>query len=61
MVPSKQEIDALAEKTLAEWDIPGLALAVVYKGKPICISGYGTKKRGSQDLVTEKLFFKLPL
>jgi CubicO group peptidase (beta-lactamase class C family) len=45
-IPSEHEIDTLAQKTLAEWDIPGLGLAVVHKGKQLRITGYGIKQRG---------------
>jgi hypothetical protein len=31
--PSSQDIDALVQKTLTEWQIPGLALAIVHTAK----------------------------
>jgi CubicO group peptidase (beta-lactamase class C family) len=58
-IPSTQEIDALAKKTLSEWDIPGLALAIVHKGKPIVVAGYGVKERGKLDAVDENTLFQI--
>lgn len=57
--PSKQEIDSLAQKTLSEWDIPGLGIAVVHKGSLVCVSGYGIKRRGSTEPVTEETIFQI--
>ncbi len=38
-----KSIDALAEKLLADWKAPGLALAVVQNGKIVHAAGYGFK------------------
>ncbi len=56
---SEHDIDDLAKKAITEWDIPGLGLAIVHNGKPLRVCGYGTKKRGSPDPVTEKTVFQI--
>ena len=57
--PSSCDIDKLANETLVEWNIPGLALSVVHKGKEVCVSGYGVKKKGEPDPVTKETIFQV--
>ena len=56
---SSKKIDQLAEQTLKEWEIPGLALAVVHKGKEVRVAGYGVKERGGFDKVNADTLFQI--
>ena len=38
-------IDAFVEATMAEWKVPGLALAVVKEGRVVHMEGYGFRDR----------------
>lgn len=39
-------VDNCAERTLKEWDIPGLALSVIHSDDLPINKGYGVKTRG---------------
>lgn len=52
-------IDDLANLTLKAWDIPGMGLSIVYQGKDLKISGYGTKVRDGTDPVDEYTVFQI--
>ena len=58
-IPDQHEIDSMSCETLKEWDIPGMAIAVVHKGKNVAIAGYGVKQRGGTDLVNEETLFQI--
>ena len=51
------QIDGLAKKLLKTTGVPGLAVAVVYKGKVLFAKGYGVRKVGQpQKINTETVF-----
>lgn len=56
---SSQEIDELVHFTMKEWNIPGLGLSVVHKGKDLKVSGYGVKCLGKPDPVDENTVFQI--
>lgn len=58
-IPSSQEIDSMANATLKEWDIPGMSIAVVHKGKDVKVAGYGVKQRGTTDVVNNETLFQI--
>jgi len=41
-----QILDAYYQRVLAEWDLPGMAIGIVYDGKLIFSRGYGVKELG---------------
>lgn len=43
---------------MKEWQVPGLAVAIVHRDKIIYTRGFGVKKRDSSDLVNEKTVFQ---
>ncbi|WP_454752731.1 serine hydrolase [Cupriavidus necator] len=51
--------DALVEKSMAEWKIPGLALAVIRDGEPILLRGYGVRDSAAPAPVTTTTQFLL--
>ena len=52
-------IDALVQETLTEWQIPGLALAIVKNGKRLKVAGYGVRARGENASVDDHTLFQL--
>lgn len=51
--------DAQVDSVLAAWKVPGLALAVVQKGKVIHLKGYGFKDVAARAAVTPKTKFAI--
>ncbi|GAB3502928.1 serine hydrolase [Emticicia fontis] len=51
------EIDALAEKTLKTFDVPGIAVAVIKDGKVIHSKGYGVRSLNTKQKVDENTLF----
>lgn len=54
-----EQIDNFANETLHNWEIPGLALAVIQKDKETYIQGYGVRIRGSEQLVDPQTLFQI--
>ena len=53
------DFDQYAAKTMADWNIPGMAIGIVQDGKLIFAKGYGVKTLGSNDPVNEKTIFQI--
>src|SRR5688500_7736612 len=62
-VPSAQsssslpDIDAYVARVLAEFEIPGLSVAVVKDGKVVLAKGYGVRKLGAREAVDARTLF----
>ncbi|HKA18321.1 MAG TPA: serine hydrolase [Blastocatellia bacterium] len=56
--PSK-ELDDYINKALKDWDVPGLALAVVKNDQIVFAKGYGVRKIGDPTPVDEKTVFAI--
>src|SRR5688500_7879648 len=54
-----QHIDAYAREALKQWDIPGLALALVHDGKVVYLKGYGVKELGKPEAMTPDTVFPI--
>lgn len=52
-------LDALAAKAVADGQVPGLAIAVVYRDKPVFLKGYGVRKAGKPGAVDADTVFQL--
>ncbi len=52
-----KEFDAYVEKSRLEWQVPGMAVAVVKEGKVIFAKGYGVQQLGTKDLVDTQTLF----
>src|SRR5437763_9178315 len=52
-------LDAYAQKVLADWHAPGVALAVVKDDKVILARGYGVREIGKPDAVDEHTVFDI--
>lgn len=54
-----KEIDAYAEKTRADWNVPGVAIAIVKDDKVIFAKGYGVREIGKPEKVDENTLFAI--
>jgi len=52
-------IDAYVADAMAQWKVPGLAIAVVKDGKVVFAKGYGVRKAGGKDAVDENTVFPI--
>jgi CubicO group peptidase (beta-lactamase class C family) len=52
-----KEIDAYAEKTRLDWNVPGVALAIVKDDKVVFAKGYGVREMGKPERVDENTLF----
>lgn len=52
-----KNVDAYVEKTMTDWRIPGLSLAVVKDDKIIYAKGYGVREIGKAEKVDERTLF----
>ncbi len=54
-----QGFDDYVNKALKDWDVPGVAIAIVKNDKILLAKGYGVKKIGDPAPVTEKTMFAI--
>ena len=54
-----KEIDVYAEKTRTEWNVPGIAIAIVKDDKVVFAKGYGVRELGKTDKVDENTLFAI--
>ena len=50
-------LDALVEQGLKDWQVPGLAIAVVKDGKVVLAKGYGVRSLTKREPVTDDTLF----
>ena len=51
--------DAFVESVMKEWEIPGIAVAIVADGKPVHVRGYGYRDVDSRESVTGRTLFAI--
>jgi CubicO group peptidase (beta-lactamase class C family) len=51
------DLDAFVARTIREFEVPGLALAIVKDGQPILLKGYGVRRLGTAAPVTPQTLF----
>src|SRR5439155_5954683 len=49
--------DGYAEKALADWKVPGMAVAIIKDGKVVLARGYGARTHGDKASVVERTIF----
>jgi CubicO group peptidase (beta-lactamase class C family) len=54
-----QGLDAYIEKAIKDWEVPGLAIAIVYNDTIVHAKGYGVKELGKGGAVTERTLFAI--
>src|SRR5688572_19870128 len=52
-------IDAYITKAMADWKVPGLAVAIVRGDSVIYAKGYGVRKVGTTDAVNDRTLFEI--
>lgn len=52
-------LDAYVQKVMAQWQVPGLAIAVVQDGKVVLAKGYGVRELGKPDKVDADTLFDI--
>ena len=46
-----RDIDAVAQRAMAEWNVPGMAIGVVYRGETLYAKGLGIRELGQAEPV----------
>lgn len=54
-----KEIDTYAEKTRADWNVPGMAIAIVKDDKVVFAKGYGVRELNKPEKVDENTLFAI--
>jgi CubicO group peptidase (beta-lactamase class C family) len=57
--PETTAIDTIVRDALKAWNVPGVALAVVYQGKVFYLKGYGLRELGGNNPITARTIFPL--
>jgi len=57
--PELEGLDRRIERGLAEWEIPGLAIAVVHGDSIVLARGFGVRELGSREPVDERTLFAI--
>src|SRR5687767_7107243 len=52
-------LDAYITKSMKDWDVPGVAIAIVKGDSTIYSKGYGVRTLGKTDPVTERTMFAI--
>ncbi len=52
-------LDAYVEKSMKDWEVPGLALAIVKDGQVVYEKGYGVRELGKPDAVDPQTLFAI--
>lgn len=55
----RDSLDIYVERSMREWQIPGVAVCVVKDGKAVIMKGYGVKEMGGSDKVDENTLFMI--
>ncbi len=56
---AQNRVDRVVERARAEFDVPGIAVAIVKDGKIVLAKGYGVRKVGRPEPVTEHSLFRI--
>ena len=52
-------LDTYIQKGMEQWQIPGMAVAIVKDGKVVWMKGYGVREAGKPDKVDENTLFMI--
>ena len=52
-------LDSYIQRGMEQWQIPGMAVAIVKDGKVVWMKGYGVREAGKQDKVDENTLFMI--
>ena len=54
-----EQLDCYIKNVMAQWEVPGLSLAIVKDGQPVITKGYGTKAVGTDSPVDKDTLFPI--
>jgi CubicO group peptidase (beta-lactamase class C family) len=57
--PPEPDFDQYVEKAMKEWEVPGLAIAVVKDDRMVFAKGYGVRELGGTAAVNERTLFAI--
>jgi CubicO group peptidase (beta-lactamase class C family) len=57
--PAQEYVDQVVERARKEFDVPGIAVAIVKDGKVVLSKGYGVRKQGEAAPVTAQSLFRI--
>ena len=55
----KDSLDSYIQQGLKDWNIPGLAIAIIKDGKIVVMKGYGVRDKTSNEPVDENTLFMI--
>lgn len=55
----KDSLDAYINREMKNWELPGMAVAIVKDGKVVLSKGYGVKEAGKNDPVNDETLFQI--
>jgi CubicO group peptidase (beta-lactamase class C family) len=58
-LPTSDNLRTLIEKSRAEWDVPGLSVAVVHQGEVVLSAGFGLREQGQPEPVDGSTVFAI--
>jgi CubicO group peptidase (beta-lactamase class C family) len=56
---ANERLDAFVSKSRVDWEVPGLAIAVVKDGQTVFAKGYGVRELGKEDPVDTQTLFQI--
>jgi CubicO group peptidase (beta-lactamase class C family) len=59
LCPAQEYVDRVVERARKEFDVPGIAVAIVKDGHVVLAKGYGVRKQGEAALVTAQSLFRI--
>ncbi len=59
VIAALPKLEALAQRTIETGGVPGLSIAVVYKGEVVYLKGFGLREAGKPDLVDKDTVFQI--
>ena len=59
LCPAQEYVDQVVERARKEFDVPGIAVAIVKDGKVVLAKGYGVRKLGETAPVTAQSLFRI--
>jgi CubicO group peptidase (beta-lactamase class C family) len=59
LCPAQDDVDRVVERARKEFDVPGIAVAIVKDGKVVHAKGYGVRRMGDAAPVTPETLFRI--
>jgi len=59
LCPAQEYVDQVVERARKEFDVPGIAVAIVKDGSVVLAKGYGVRKQGETPPVTAQSLFRI--